>query len=47
MLFTTKNLSKEVMARSTLRIKYLKHKAEENVSYILSKEINVFSHEKN
>ena len=29
-LFMTKNLSKEIMARSRLRNKYLKHKTEEN-----------------
>ena len=30
MLFMTKDLSKEIMTRSTLRNKYLKHKTEEN-----------------
>ena len=30
MPFTTKNLSKEIMTRSKLRNKYLKHKTEEN-----------------
>ena len=30
MPFMTKNLSKEIMARSRLRNKYLKHKTEEN-----------------
>ena len=30
MLFTTKNLSKEIMIRSRLRHTYLKHKTEEN-----------------
>ena len=30
MLFMTKNLSKEIMIRSRLRNKYLKHKTEEN-----------------
>ena len=30
MPFMTKSLSKEIMTRSTLRNKYLKHKTEEN-----------------
>ena len=30
MCFMTKNLSKEIMTRSRLRNKYLKHKTEEN-----------------
>ena len=42
MPFMTKKLSKEIMTRSVLRNEYLKHKTKEIVSYILSKEINVF-----
>ena len=42
--FLTKNLSKEIMARSRLINEYLKHKTKRKkiVPYILRKEINVF-----
>ena len=43
MPFMTKNLSKEIMTRSRLRNKYLKHKNRKKiVSDILSKEVNMF-----
>ena len=41
MPFMSKNLSKEIKTRERLRNKYLKHKTEKIVSYILSEEISV------
>ena len=41
MPFMNKNLSKEIKTREGIRNKYLKHKTEKIVSYILSEEISI------
>ena len=47
MPFMTKNLSKEIMTRSKLRNKYLKHKTEENCLLHTQQRNKYFSFEKN
>ena len=47
MSFMTKNLPKEIMTRSRLRNKYLKHKTEENCLFYTQQRNKCFSFEKN